>query len=74
MPEVLTQYAAKPVVAAMNLYNAETGTVDIDTVYQAMMPYMGTEPMPVKIPLMGITMKIGRKEIDTLYAYMKEGV
>lgn len=74
LPEVLTQYAAKPVVAAMNLYNAETGTVDIDTVYRAMMPYIGTEPMPVKIPLMGITMKIGRKEIDTLYAYMKEGV
>lgn len=73
LPEVLTRYAYKPLVAAMNLYDAETDTVDVDTMYQAVLPYMGTEPMPVKIPLLGITMKIGRKEIDTLYAYMKEG-
>ena len=28
--------------------------------------------MPIKIPVLNITMKIGRKELDNLMAYIKE--
>ena len=46
--------------------------MDIDALYAAAKPYMGTEPLPLKIPALGLTLKMGKKEIDTLYTYIKE--
>lgn len=72
LPDILAQYAEKPVVAALGVFEAESGTVDIDALYAAAKPYMGAEPLPVKIPLLNITIKMGKREIDNLYSYIKE--
>ena len=45
--------------------------VDIDALYEAAAPYVN-EKMPLRIPGIGITMKLGKQELDTLYRYLKE--
>ena len=72
LPDIIAQYAERPIFAAMQLYDSESGEMDIDALYQAAKPYMGTDPLPLKIPLMNITIKLSKKEIDTLYSYIKE--
>ena len=69
LPKLIEQY---PIAAALDIYNKERNQVDVDTLYQAIVPYMDTEPLPAKIPILNITMKIGRQEIDSLYRYIKE--
>lgn len=71
LPELAAQYAQKPIFAAMGILDAESGAVDVEAVYAAAKPYLN-EPLPVKVPMMGITLKIGKKELDTLYAYIRE--
>lgn len=44
--------------------------VDIDALYEAAIPYVN-EKMPLKIPGIGITLKIGKQELDALYKYIK---
>ncbi len=74
LPALAEQYANHPIVAALGVYNAETGDVDLDALYQAAKPYIGTDALPIKIPLTGITLKIGQREINNLYSYIKEGM
>jgi hypothetical protein len=69
LPQMIAQY---PIVATLGVYDKENNQVDIDALYQAIVPYIGTEALPVKIPMLGITVKMGRQEIDTLYKYIKE--
>lgn len=69
LPQIISQY---PVVATLGLYDAANNQVDIDALYQAVTPYIGAEALPLKIPMLGITVKIGKQEIDTLYRYIKE--
>lgn len=73
LPQLLEQYSEHPIVGALGIYNKENGNVDIDALYQAVVPYVGTEPLPIQIPLIGITIKIERRELDSLYAYIREG-
>lgn len=72
LPQLLDQFADRPLLAALGVYDRQNGSVDIDTLYQAASPYIGTEPLPVKIPYIGITMKIGKKDIDSLYSCIRE--
>lgn len=72
LPKLIAQYAGNPVVAAMGIYDKENNLVNIDALYKAASPYIGTEALPVKIPMLGITVKMGKSEIDTLYRYIKE--
>lgn len=69
LPQMIAQY---PIVATLGVYDTENNRVDIDALYQAIVPYIGTEALPVKFPMLGITVKMGRAEIDTLYKYIKE--
>ena len=69
LPQVIAQY---PVVAALGLYDAANNQVDIDALYNSITPYIGAEALPVKIPMVGITIKVGKQEIDALYRYIKE--
>ena len=69
LPQIVSQF---PVVAALGLYDAASNQVDIDALYNAIVPHIGTEALPLKIPMVGITVKIGRQEIDALYRYVKE--
>ena len=73
-PKIIAQYADHPMVKALGVYDMEHGTVDVDALYNAAKPYMGTEALPVKIPGIGLTLKLGKQDIDTLYAYIQEGI
>lgn len=73
VPKIIAQYAEHPMVKALGVYDKERNMVDVDALYNAAKPYMG-EPIPVQIPVVKVTIKLGKKELDTLYAYIKEGV
>lgn len=72
LPEVLSKYADNKMFSALALYDAEHGEIDIDALYNAVKPYIGPDPIPVKVPLAGITLKFTQREIDTLYKYIME--
>ena len=71
IPNLVKVYASNPIVAAMGVYNSEAGTVDIDKLYNAFIPNLGTDKIPVTIPKIG-TIKLGREDIDVLVRYIKE--
>lgn len=73
IPNIIGQYADHPILKALGVYDKERNMVDVDALYNAAKPYIGAEPMPVKIPVVKMTMKIGKKELDTLYEYIQEG-
>lgn len=70
-PKLVKTYANHPMVAALGVYDADAGTIDIDAVYNAFVPQLGTEKVPVTIPKLG-TVKLGKAEFDTLLRYIKE--
>lgn len=72
MPNLIKTYGSNPVVAALNLYDANANAVNIDAIYNAFVPKLGAEKIPVVIPKIG-TIKLGREEIDSLMRYIKEG-
>lgn len=70
-PNLVKTYGSLPVVAAMGVYNAETGTIDIDNLSAAFVQNMGADKIPLSIP--GIaTIRLGRDEIERLVRYIKE--
>lgn len=71
LPNIIRGYGVTPVVAAMGVYNPEAGTVDIDALYNAFVPNMGTDKIPVTIPRIG-TIRMGKEDIDILCRYIKE--
>lgn len=75
-PNVVKMYGNHPVVTALGVYNSEGGSVDIDALYNAFVPHMGAEKIPITIPKMGSinlgTIKLGKEEIDALVRYIKE--
>ena len=71
LPALVKTYSAHPMIAAMGVYNPQTGTVDIDALYNAFVPNMGTDKFPITIPKIG-TIKIGKEELDALRRYIKE--
>lgn len=71
LPNLVKVYGASPMVAAMGVYNPEAGTVDIDAVYNAFVPGLGGDKIPVAIPKIG-TLRMGREDIDILVRYIKE--
>lgn len=72
LPELMNKVADHPVMSVLNLYRKESGELDIDAIYGAMEPYVGSEPMALKIPVAGITLKMGAREMRQLYNYIKE--
>lgn len=65
LPNVIAKY---PILSTLGVSETE---VDIDTLYEAASPYVN-EKMPIQIPVIGITLKIGKQELDSLYKYIKE--
>lgn len=72
LPVILERYADNGMVAALELYDRERGQIDLDAVYNAVKPYIGPDPIPVKIPAVGVTVKLTQREVDALYRYIKE--
>ena len=70
LPNIISAYSTHPAVTALGVYDAQTNSIDIDAVYNAVCQYIGTERMPVSIPVVGLTVKIGRPEVDALYRYI----
>lgn len=64
-------YGNHPLVTALGLYDADNNTINIDSAYNAIVPKLSTEKIPISIPKIG-TIKIGREEIDSLVRYIKE--
>jgi hypothetical protein len=71
LPNLVQTYGANPVVAALGVYNPEAGTVDIDKLYNAFIPHLGADKVPLTIPKVA-TIKLGREDIDILIKYIKE--
>lgn len=70
-PNLVSMYANHPMVAALGIYDPQTGNVNIDALYSAFVPKLGTEKIPITIPKIG-TIKMGQAEIDSLMRYIKE--
>lgn len=71
LPNLVKAYGQNPAVAVLGIYNPETGFVDLDSLYNAFVPNMGNDKIPVTIPKVA-TIKIGKEEIDVLMQYIKE--
>lgn len=71
LPKIVKTYAGHPMVAMLGVYDAESGFIDIDTLYNAFVPKMGDEKIPISIPKLG-TIKLGRQELDCLRRYIME--
>lgn len=70
-PKLVKTYASNPMVAALGVYDPETGFIDIDSVYNAFVPQLGMDKIPITIPKVG-TIKLGTEEFDALRRYIKE--
>ena len=71
LPNLVKVYGAHPFVAALGVYDANSGSVNIDALYNAIVPKLGAEKIPLTIPKVG-TIKMGQTEIDALMRYIKE--
>lgn len=71
VPRLVDVYGSHPMVFALGVYNAEAGTIDVDTLYKAFVPQLGAEKIPISLPRIG-TIKMGKEEIDRLVRYIKE--
>lgn len=71
LPKLAVAYGWHPMIAALGVYNAEAGTIDIDSLYRAFVPNLGADKIPIVLPRIG-TIKMGKEEIDRLVKYIKE--
>jgi hypothetical protein len=55
----------------MGLYDAERNMINVEALYDAFVPRLGIEKIPIEIPKIG-TIKMGKDEIDCLMRYIKE--
>ena len=70
--QLVNAYSENPLVMAMGIYDAERNLINIDAVYDAIVPRLGMDKIPVNIPKVG-TIKMGKDEFDCLIRYIKEG-
>jgi hypothetical protein len=71
LPNLVNVYGNTPAVAALGIYSPETGFIDIEKLYNAFVPHLGGDKIPVTIPKIGV-IKIGKEEIDIICRYIKE--
>lgn len=70
LPNIASTYAASPLIGALGVMDAN-GNVNIDALYNAFVPKLEGDKIPVTIPRIG-TIKLGREELDLLVRYIKE--
>lgn len=71
LPNLIKVYGTNPMVAALGVYDPAAGTLDIDALYNAFVPNMGPDKIPLTIPKIG-TIKMGKEDIDILCRFIKE--
>lgn len=72
LPALIDKYADNKFFDALGVYDKTRGEIDIDALYNAVTPYLGVDPIPIDIPVVGLKMKVTRREVDDLYRYIKE--
>lgn len=76
LPNILKAYCGGLLIGSLGVFDAEKGMVDIDALYNAFVPHMGSEKLPIKLPKVGSmdlgTLKLDRDQIDILVRYIKE--
>lgn len=70
-PNIVKMYSGHPIVRMLGLYDANAGAFNIDALYNAIVPKLGADKIPVTIPKIG-TLRMGQQEIDSLMRYIKE--
>lgn len=70
-PNIMKAYGEHPFVSALGVYDPNSGMVDIDSLYNAVVPKLGADKIPITIPKIG-AIKMGQQEIDALVRYIKE--
>ena len=71
LPNLVKTYGNHPIVAIMGVYDANSGNINIDALYNHFVPRLGSDKIPIPIPKIG-TIRMGRDEIDLLMRYIKE--
>ena len=71
LPHIVKQYSAHPLFSAIGVYDPTNNAIDLDALYNAFVPKLGTEKIPITIPKIA-TIKLGREELDALVRYIKE--
>ena len=71
LPNIVKVYGNHPMVAALGVYDPNSGMVNIDALYNAVVPKLGADKIPIVIPKIG-TIKMGQPEFDALMRYIKE--
>lgn len=71
LPNIVKVYGNNPMVEALGVYDPNSGTVNIDALYNAVVPKLGADKIPITIPKIG-TIKMGQPEFDALMRYIKE--
>lgn len=64
---LITKYKDHPAVAVLNVTDGEN--IDIDAVYNAVLPY-ADDAIKIDIPTIG-EISLNREDIDKIYRYMK---
>jgi hypothetical protein len=72
IPKVIEKYRTHPLVDVCGIFDETNNTVNIDALYNAIVPKLGAEKIPIEIPKIGV-IKLGREEFDTLMRYIREG-
>lgn len=76
LPALIDHYMGGKFFSALEVYDKERGTLDIDALYNAIKPYLGADPIPVpvKVPGIGVdlNLKFTQRDVDALYKYIKE--
>ena len=70
-PNLVKTYGGHPLVAALGIYDPASGNVNIDALYNAFVPKMGADKIPITIPKIG-TIKLGKDELEALMVYIRE--
>ena len=68
IPNLISAY---PVVAALGIYNPETGTVDVEALHKAFVSRLGNEKIPINI-MPKETIRLGREDLEALIRCIKE--
>lgn len=71
LPNLVKTYGSQPIVAIMGVYDANSGNINIDALYNHFVPRLGSDKIPISVPKIG-TIRMGRDEIDLLMRYIKE--
>jgi hypothetical protein len=71
IPKIIEKYHTHPLVDVCGIFDETNNTVNLDALYNAIVPKLGSEKIPIEIPRIGI-LKLGREEFDALMRYIRE--